>query len=151
MRIFWYRAMLLALVALSTPIAITAEAPACYRDLEVNFFRQNLVNEALSLHAVSQSNWALINTELQRNVKRVPEMIKDRAKKMDPNPFGTPFQSHAASELLQQVLLQVFSETLAIFHITNQAKIEEMFQYIRERQSQRLVSCFGDEKEQKHN
>ena len=138
--------LLTSLLILSFPLAATAEIPACYKDLELNFFKVNLLNEALSLHAVSQSNWSLINMELQRNIKRVPEIVRQRAKGMDPNPFEIPFQSHAAAELLRQVLLEVFSETLAIFHITNQSNIEEMFQYIRERQSQRLVACFGEER-----
>lgn len=151
MRISLYRVVMTSLWILSAPMTTDAEIPACYKDLELNFFRSNLVNEALSLHAVSQSNWSLINQELQRNLKRVPELIRERAKKMDPNPFGPPFQPREASELLQKVLLEVFSDTLSVFHITNQGKIEEMFQYLRERQSQRLVSCFGEEEALQHN
>lgn len=151
MKFFGYKTLLISLFSLSTLLVFSTDVPPCYRNLEVNFFRTDLVNEALSLHGVSQSKWNLINTQLQGNVKGVPQLVKEKAKKMEPNPFDPPFQSQEAAELLRQVLLEVFSETLANFHITNQANVKEMFQYIRERQSQLLISCFGQEKEEKHN
>ena len=151
MSISWYKLLMASLLALSCPVVVSAEAPLCYKELEANFFNANLVNEALSLHSVSQSNWPLINTELQNNLKRVPELVKEKAKKMNPNPFGNPFQPHEASKLLRSVLFEIFSETLADFQITNQGKVQEMFRYIRERQSQRLLSCFGQEDELKQN
>lgn len=151
MSISWYKLLLTSVLAFSCPVIAIADAPPCYKDLEVNFFNPTLVNEALSLHSISQSNWTLINTELQNNLKRVPELVKERAKKMNPNPFGNPFQPQEASKLLREVLLEVFSETLAGFQITNQGKVQEMFRYIRERQSQRLLSCFGAEEETEQN
>jgi hypothetical protein len=135
------RLLQIALGLLVTAEIAVADVPACYRDLELNFFRPNLVNETLSMHAISQSNWALINEELRRHTRRVPEMVRARAKQMNPNPLGSPFDSEIALQLLQQVLLEVFSETLSLFHITNQSKVEEMFQYIREQQIERLTSC----------
>lgn len=144
----FYKTLMLILLASINSIAANADAPPCYKNIESNFFRPELVSEALSLHSVPQSNWALINTELQHELKRVPMMVKERANKMQPNPFGTPFQPQAAVEVLRQVLFEVFSSTLTTFNITNQQKIEEMFQYIRQRQSQRMLSCFGQEIEQ---
>ena len=146
-----YKLVIASVLALSSPVLAEAEAPLCYKQLEADFFNTNFVNESLSLHSVSQSNWPLINTELQKNLKRVPELVKERAKKMDPNPFGNPFQPEEASKLLRKVLYEVFSETLANFQITNQSKVQEMFRYIRERQSQRLLSCFGQEVESNQN
>jgi hypothetical protein len=137
-----FRLMVLGLMSL--PFFSFGQMPSCYRDLETNFFKPNLVNETLSLHSISQSNWALINEELQRNVLQVPRMVRERASHMHPNPFE-PFQPQAASALLRTVLLEVLSNSLAVFHITNQNQIEEMYQYIRERQSQLFLSCLGDE------
>lgn len=137
----WKRVLQISLGLLVTAEIVVAEVPACYRDLELNFFKPNIVNETLSMHAISQSNWNLINQELRRNVRLVPEIVRARAKRMDPNPLGTPFEPEAALQLLQQVLLEVFSETLFLFHITNQSKIEEMFQYIREQQIERFTAC----------
>jgi len=133
--------MQISLGLLATAEIAVAEVPACYRDLELNFFRANLVNETLSMHSISQSNWNLINQELQRNVRRVPEIVRARAKQMIPNPLDTPFDREIALQLLQEVLLEVFSETLSLFQITNQNKVEEMFQYIREQQIERLTHC----------
>jgi len=136
--------------ALPITFFINAETPPCYKDIESNFFRVDFVSEALSIHSVPQSNWSLINIELQKNIKEVPSMVRARANRMRPNPFGTPFQPQEASELMRQVLLEIFSNTLATFHITNQQKVEEMFQYIRQRQSQRMLACFGQEEQQKN-
>lgn len=139
--VMWNPIIKISLALLATAEIAIAEIPACYRDLELNFFRPNIVNETLSMHSISQSNWNLINQELSRRVRRVPEIVRVRAQHMDPNPLGTPFDSEAALQLLQQVLLEVFSETLSVFHITNQSKVEEMFQYIREQQIERFTSC----------
>ena len=133
------------------PVFAPCEMPPCYRDLEVNFFNPTLVNEALSLHSVFQSSWSLINYELQKNVRRVPELVKARAREMERNPFEPTFQPQEASALLRQVLFDVFSQTLAEFNITNQNNVDEMFQYIRERQSHRFLACFGQTKEDKQN
>ena len=132
------------------PVLAPCEMPPCYRDLETNFFNPALVSEALSLHSVFQSSWTLIISELQTNVKRVPDLVKARAKKMERNPFEPTFQPQEAAALLRQVLFEVFSQTLADFHITNQNNVDEMFQYIRERQSQRFLACFGDLKEERN-
>lgn len=137
--------MVMAIVlSIALPFFSSAQLPSCYREMEINFFKPNLVNEALSLHSVPQSNWTPINQELQKNVRFVPQLVKERADRMIPNPF-VPFQPQAASALLRSVLFEVFSRTLAVFHITNQNKVDEMFQYLRERQSQLFLSCFGEE------
>jgi hypothetical protein len=138
-------------IAVTAFSAMFAEVPPCFRDLENNFFRPNLVNEALSMHSVFQSTWTPINQQLSRNARRAPEIIRARAKQMDPNPLGTPFLPKEASWLLQQVLLEIFSETLTPFHVVSPGKIEEMFQYIREKQIQRFHACFGDDADIKRN
>lgn len=129
---------------LTLPFFSDGQIPFCYREFETNFFKPNLVNEALSLQAVPQSNWILINEELRKNMREVPRLVREKAGHMEPNPFS-PFRPHAASALLRSVLFDVFSSTLAVFHITNQNKVDEMFKYIRERQSQYILSCFGEE------
>jgi len=141
MKGLWLVALLFFVAA-----AAHAEAPPCYKDLELNFFRTDLVNEALSLHKIPQSNWNLINYELKNRVKRVPEMIKQRAKKMDPNPLATPFLPELAQQLLDSVLIDIFQETLSVFHLNNTEQTKEMYNYIREKQKQRMISCFGEEK-----
>lgn len=145
-----YKWLIAYAAAVLMPVLAPCEMPPCYRDLEANFFNPKLVSEALSLHSVFQSSWTLIISELQTNVKRVPELVKARAKQMERNPFEPTFQPQEAAALLRQVLFEVFSQTLADFHITNQNNINEMFQYIRERQSYRFLACFGDLKEERN-
>lgn len=147
---FLYHAILLASLLLLSPMDVFSETPLCYKNIEANFFKPEFVDEALSLHSVPQSNWTLINNELREKMVRVPELVREKAKKMNPNPFGMPFQPQEASEVLRQALFAVFAETLADFHITNRGKAEEMFQYIRQRQGLRLLACFGEETELEH-
>lgn len=118
---------------------------SCYREIEKDFFRKDYVDEALSLHNVSQSAWTYIHQSLQESMKKVPGIVRKRAAKMDPNPFDFPFRPDVASELLRQALFEVFSTTLAPFGITNSSDLKDMFTYIRDKQSKRLIACFGDE------
>lgn len=133
---------LFAALALSLTSLAYAEVPSCFHDLERNFFRTDYVNEALSLQGIGQSNWAIINTELRGQIKRVPEMVKQRAKYLSPNPLESPFDPVGAEALLDGVLLDVLAETLQIFQITNRSRAEEMYAYIKEKQIDRFHHCF---------
>ena len=127
------------------PSLLAGEASVCYKDIEKDFFREVFVNQALSIHNVSQSTWRAINVKLQENARHVPELVKQRAAAMRRDPFKTPFQADVAGELLNHVLFEVFSSTLAQFNVTNASDVSQMFRYLRERQQARLVTCFGKE------
>lgn len=133
-------------------IASSASAePACVRDIELNFYQTNLLNETLSSHSISQSNWVLINYELSSRVKDVPSRVRKRAEKMSPNPFDEPYQSLVVQDLVEKALLEVLRDTLLIFNITNPGYAEDMFKYIRDRQQQRFLNCFGEKPKEKKN
>lgn len=96
---------------------LICDIPPCVQALELQFFQQNLVQEALSLHGVSQSNWNLIYYELSKRVKKVPEIVARRASQMQPNPYGPPYKPFLLQEIVESVLLAVFKETLLQFSI----------------------------------
>jgi hypothetical protein len=94
---------------------------------------------------VSQSAWTEINRVLKQNSGVIAGRVRDRAARMNPNPFDTPFQAQDASKVLQEVLLDYFTETLRGFNIIDPTEIREMFNYIKEQQSDKFVRCFGKE------
>lgn len=138
--------MLFSLILLLiTPFCIFAEESACYLNIERNFFDENVVNQALASRNISQSNWTLINQSLKSNSKDIPGIVRERAKKLNPNPFDTPFRPIIAAEILSQVQFEVFAATLAIFKINSPSDVQEMFLYIRKSHSANLKACFGEE------
>ena len=121
------------------------DIPACYRDLEVNFFVPEIVGKALSLHGIYQSEWGLIIENLQRRSREVPQIIDARASRMSPDPLSRPIRVKEAKSLLLEVLYEIFEDALHERDFTVQDDIREMFNYIRRQQSIRLKTCFGEE------
>lgn len=138
MKRFWLYFCLLVFPAL-----LMGEASMCYRDIEKDFFQEVFVNQALSIHNVSQSTWKPINIKLRENTRRVPELVKQRVATLRRDPFKSPFQPDVAGDVLRYALFEVFSSTLAEFNVTNGSDVSEMFRYLRERQQARFVACFG--------
>lgn len=126
-------------------VAVDASESSCYKDIEKNFFNENLVNQALALHNISQSNWSLINQSLRENSKDISRVVRQRAAKMNPNPFDSPFRPLIAAKLLNQVQFEIFSSTLAAFGVANSEQVKEMFLFIRTSHGQKLIACFGAE------
>lgn len=125
-------------------MVLVADVPSCVRDLELNFFPQTLVNEALSLHGISQSNWTVINYELGKRIKKVPQIVTKNAGLMIPNPIGPPYQPLILQQIVEAALLEVFKETMSLFRIYTDNQVAEMFAYIRNKQKLRLIGCFGE-------
>lgn len=128
------------------------EEMGCYNRLEVDFFNEKFVAEALQLNHVYQSSWYLFNSALKVSAGAVPMMVQRRAEKMTPNPLRYPIQKREAALLLNQVLFEVFDKTVKEFGLTNlsssafnQNAIIDMFRYIRAKQSPRFVACFGED------
>jgi hypothetical protein len=149
MKINMWKSFVFGIATLLPCWAFSAE-PFCMKSLEKDFFRDEYVSQALSLHNVPQGAWMEINRILQYNMRGVPQLIRKRAEKMSPNPLGTPFQWHTSAELMQQVLFEVFFSTLIEFDVIDPGKIREMFNYVREQQMARLVACFGEENIKQH-
>lgn len=126
------------------PFCIFAEESACYLNIERNFFNENVVNQALASRNISQSNWVLINQSLRDKSREIPKIVRERAKKLNPNPFDTPFRPIIAAGILNQVQFEVFAATLAAFKIDNPSDIQEMFLYIRKSHRANLEECFGE-------
>jgi len=121
------------------------DEPGCYKDLKLTFFSPDLVKQALSMHyrTISQSDWGPIVDLLQSRSQDVPEIIKIRANRMNPNPLEYPFDGSRAAELLYQTVYEIFSDVLHGYNVGNDGQIREMFNYIKQQQSMRLQPCLG--------
>lgn len=134
---------------LSIPLLVDAydASPRCYHDLQVHFFRPELVQQALSMHHVPQSVWAPITQVLNGESARIPGYLRDKARKMKDNPLDPVFQPEVALALLEDTLLEVFSFALMPYMnyqavIINQGDVQDMFQYIRKKQEKTFIKCF---------
>lgn len=135
------KSLYMTLVSFCLAGALHGEVPACFKQIEKDFYRTDLVTEALSIQNVNQTNWAIINYELQKKASTVSQRIRDRSKQLIPNPLE-PYESEGAKALLEEVLQQVLAETLSLFRIDNRAKIGEIYGYIKEKQIDRFNRCF---------
>ncbi len=123
------------------------DIPACYRELETNFFLPALVSQGISLQAgyqQYQNTWPLIIDELQRRSTNIPQIIKDKASRMRPDPLDFPFQADIASELLWSTLYELFASVVSKYNITDVEDIQSIFNYIRRQQEPRLKECLGE-------
>jgi len=116
-------------------------SPSCLKKIESNFFEQRYVEQALNLHKVGQSSWALIIRDLKDRSKKVPMLMMSKARTMRPNPLDSPFDGSEAEKILIPILLSVFRETLISFNFNDESGIRDMFNYIYSFQKSRLKQC----------
>lgn len=125
-------------------------SPQCYKDLQRDFFSYDLVIQALSMYPIPQGQWENIYKDLQYASQYVPQMIKERASYMQPNPIENRFYPKEAQELLFDVLFEVFTNVMRInahedyrSPLIDQKNVRDMFGFIRGRQVLRLNKCLG--------
>lgn len=121
-------------------------APRCFHAIESNFFNKHIVMEALNiftLEGVYQSQYALIYIDLMREERHVPTLVKERARRMKPNPLSHPFQPDKAKDLLLNTLYEVFAKVIRKHAAVHEDTIRGMFQFIVEKQTNQLDACFG--------
>lgn len=124
-------------------------APECFRKLEIEFFSPDLTQQAFSLHRVPQSSWSLIYGQLMREVSDVPRLLRERAQTQRVNPLQNPFDPDKSWEILQEVLMEVFSRVMRshnAFNQYNEYDIKEMFEYIKNQQQVAIQSCLQKKK-----
>lgn len=121
-------------------------APRCFYNLEMTFFDREIVMQAMNAYTLSgiyQSQWSLVYVDLMREQSAIPQLIKENARRMKPNPLDYPFQSDKAEELLLKTLYEVFAKVIRKHSVANDETIQGMFKFIIEKQSKKLEACFG--------
>lgn len=117
---------------LSVRLAAYDDRPACYKELERNFFQYKYVAEALALYNVNQSQgqWDGIVKTVQNKAKEAEYVIKEKARRHTPDPLQHPFQSDVAKDLLRETMFQIFERALLESGFFDQVTIAKMFEFI---------------------
>jgi len=129
----------------------------CMAEIEQTFFQNDLVTTALSYFNIPQGLWVPINSSLQQRVPQIAQRMKKKTRMMVPDPLEYPMNTDWARKALKDTLFDVFREAL----MDNQAiggtayspplaetgVMQNMFNYIYEKQKYKFIQCFGPEKQ----
>lgn len=122
------------------------ESPRCMYSLETQFFDAKTVKESLDLYHVVQTLWDPIYTDLTINVKRVPDLVKIRSRKMSPSPIDHPFDPEKTKQVLIEAEFEVFRDTMVGHYFEDLNAIHGMFNYILKQQEGKIDQCLGVKK-----
>lgn len=122
------------------------DTPSCLRDLQVRFFPSEVVKQSLDLFYVFQSQWDPILTEISRGSQNAPQLLKERAGKLRPNPLEHPFDPEKTKELLLAIEYDIFRNAMIKNYFYNMQAIQGMFDYIVNAQAGRIEACLGKKK-----
>lgn len=129
--------------AATLPLTAWDDSPSCVEQIETTFFNEVWLNEAMSYHYVSQSAWKMINRDILYRAKDIPRQVKAVRERLQYDPFQNPFNGQASWALIRPVLLQNFREVMNFYQIFNEQDINQMFEYIENKQMSRIKQCFN--------
>lgn len=122
-----------------------ADPLPCFKDLQVNFFQDEIVNQALNFYNVPQGLWLQITIDLKQLSRDVPARMKKKTARMVRNPLAYPLQRAEAAVILRDTLFEVCSEVLRMHYITERPTVDYIFDYIFMRQVPKMIPCLGEE------
>lgn len=120
------------------------DSPSCFKELQLSFFKEKYVSEAMSLHSIYQSQWRVVVYQLSAISREIPQITKLRASRMYRNPIDYPFQPGPAAELLSTIFYEIFHKIMNDHNIVNEADIADMFNFIVRSNANLIKACFGD-------
>lgn len=142
---------LLAFVAcfgvLAFPACATA-ADECSKELLLDYFPKQFVQETLKKFNVPQDKWDAITSSLAAKDKDVVKIVEDKASKLNPNPLKDrdPQQRQIAVKLFRETLLQVFSDALQSNGVTDQKQLQAMLDDIQQQKAKNFAMCMEKQK-----
>ncbi|MFQ5730049.1 MAG: hypothetical protein ACE5GN_06785 [Waddliaceae bacterium] len=93
-----------------------------------------------------QSQWILIRQDLKKESRYVPRLMKERARKMRPNPLENPFQAEGVLQLFRQISWEIFVKVMEKYDDGHQQrKWPAIFNYIYETELRHINACLGRE------
>ena len=142
---WWIIAPLFFLAPFSLCSTVIPDPVPCFIALETRFFKEEIVNQALSLYDIRQELWLPMNALLQRKSGEVPERMKKETAFMVPNPIEYPMNRVVTAKILKGVLFNVFNEVILEYQPQKSAQSKIIFEYIFSRQISDFIKCFGPE------
>lgn len=137
--------IVLATFSISSIWSVIPDQNACFRDLQVNFFQERTVYQALSLYRIPQGLWEPISSTLKMKSYQVPERMQRITARMVPNPIEFPMQRAITAEILKKVLKDILYETMTKYQVNERPTADFVFDYIFMRQMRKFIYCFGEE------
>lgn len=145
MAIFYKWAAFLFILQPVYTYSFVADPVPCFKNLETNFFKEDLVRQALSLYNIPQGVWNPIVIQLRGASGEVPNRMRAKTRGMVPNPLEYPLQREPAAKLLKEALHEVFVEVMAANAMPEQPTADLIFEYIFSRQRSSIERCLGVE------
>ncbi len=128
-----------------TPLAALSSHSTCYKNLQQNFFQEELVYQSLSIYRIPQGLWGPIAKELKSKSIQVPIRMQQATARLVPNPLQDPMRAMFTAQLLIKVLKNLFYETMTQYQVNERPTADFVFDYILIGQMAKLVDCFGEE------
>lgn len=137
---------LIAAMLMSMPVqGFSDDTPPCMRELEIDFFKIELLSQALSLYDVPQGQWTPIYQDLISRSQTVPYRVREKAKAYEKNPLDFPFNGEEAKKLLRQSLEEVFIEVLEDNDVSDRGAIVEMFNFLYQHHLPTINDCMKEQ------
>lgn len=140
------KSLILCLLACSLHLSAWDASPPCLYSLETQFFDAKTVKESFDLYHVFQSQWDPIYTDLVRNVRRVPDLVKSKSRNLKPSPIDHPFDTEKVKQILIDAEFEVFRDTMVSHYFEDLNAIHGMFNYILKQQEGKINQCLGVKK-----
>lgn len=105
-------------------------------------FPDSLVTQALDKFKIPKNEWSGIIGDLAYKQTKVEALMKERAAKMNPNPYGPPPKPVTLSKLYRDIIYEMFTTTLNQFDVNDPALVDEMFNNILEWKADREWECY---------
>lgn len=136
------------LLTLLIPMSLMGfnDAPSCLYDLQVNFFPPDISRQSFDMFYIFQSHWDLILTSLKHEANQVPQIMRERARALKPNPMEYPFDADKTKELLLAIEYEVFHKVLIRNYVYDLQAIKGMFDNIVQHQQKRIDGCLVKKK-----
>lgn len=148
--------LMIWILLMAVPLLAFAERDMrrCMQALEQDFYQPDLVYKAFSFYNIPQGLWMPLYLDLQQKSLQIDGILKSNTANMVPNPLEYPYDPQAARELLKSALydamIQSFTQSTALFSqnpfYIGSDELQNMFDYIYEKQRHKFIECFGPEK-----
>lgn len=125
------------------------DIPACFKDLELNFFTRKDVFQALDMYPlmVYTSTWDAIYQEIKYQSASIPDRVRTEAKLLNPNPLQHPFDPKKSLDILKVVLFTTFKEAVLKYTVERfDGAMETMFDYLLEQNEYQWQLCLRSKK-----
>lgn len=131
------------------PIAVSAASDArCSKDVLLPFFPKVFLNEALKKYEVPADQWVGIANDLAAKDKEVILLVEEKANKMNPNPLKDPSKRTESVKLFDETLQKIFADVLHAHGVNDEAKIQAIFNEVKQERMKRFSECFANEDEE---